>query len=87
MQNLKKIQLVTITKRSRPTETENKVVITSREREEGLYRGGGVGGTKYCKIGLRMYSVTWGILPIFYNKCKWKVTFKIVQFLKLKQKL
>ena len=29
-----------------------------------------------CETGLRMYCPIWQIQPIFYNNCKWKVTFK-----------
>ena len=38
-------------------------------------RGGGVGGTN-CWVVSRMDYTTCGILPIFYNNCKWKVTCK-----------
>ena len=47
MWNLKKYnRLVNIKKRSRLTDTENKLVVTMG-RMEGEYRGGGMGSTNY----------------------------------------
>ena len=79
VQNLKKYnKVVNITKRSRLTYIENKLVVTSGERER---RGNiGVGEQEVqtigCKIGSRIYCTTWEIQPIFCNDCKWSVTFK-----------
>lgn len=39
--------------------------------------------TTVCETGSRMYCMTWGIEPIFYSGCKWKVTFK--NCIKIKQ--
>ena len=40
-----------------------------------------------CKIGSRMHCTTRGIESIFYNNCKWKVTFEnCIKFLKIKNK-
>ena len=59
---------------------ENKLVVTSGEREGG--RGKiGVGEeqeqTTMYKIGkVQEYIVQQGIQPIFYNNYKWSITFK-----------
>ena len=57
-------KLVNIQKRSRLTDIENKLVVTSRERGRGKIGvgGGEVGGTNYWgKIGSWMYCTTRGI--------------------------
>ena len=44
--------------------------------------GGNIGAGEWevetigCKIGSRGYCATRGIEPIFFNNCKWKVSFK-----------
>ena len=67
-------------KRSRLTDIENKLVVTSRERGGSWNLGVGKWEvqTTRCKIGSRMYYTTRGIYPIFCNNYKWKVTFKNV---------
>ena len=76
-------KLVNITKKKQTHRYREQVVITSEG--EGQYRGGEWEAQSIgCKTGLRMYSITQGILSIFFNNCKWKVIFKIVEFFKIK---
>ena len=54
---------------------------------EGQIRGGGLEGiTTGCKA-TRMFRATWSIEPIFWNNCKWSLTFKKlkINFLKMRK--
>ena len=61
----------------RPTDLENKLVVTSGEKGEGQYRAEREEAQIIgCKMSSRMYCTTWGIESIFCNNCKCKITFK-----------
>ena len=61
----------------RLTDTENKRMVTSGEGERGSTGVGELEGqTIGCKMGSRNCCTVWGVQPIFYYNCKWKVIFK-----------
>ena len=63
-------------KKEADTDTENKLRVPCEE--EGLYRGGRVGGAN-CRVWDRLKDINCTIQetqPIACNKYKWKVTFK-----------
>ena len=73
MWNLKKYnKLVNTTKKGR-----------SADREKGQERQYGVGvwevQTVCCKIGSKMYCITWRVQLLVCNNCEWNITFKIIQ--------
>lgn len=53
-----------------------------RGGKEAIGVGEGEAQMTGCKTGLRMYCITWGTEPIFYNNRKRKLTFSIVYELK-----
>lgn len=61
--------------------TENKLAVTSGDRD----RGGTIQGQGFklpgVKKATRMYCSTWEIQPMFYDNSKWSITFKIVESL------
>ena len=59
------------------TDTANELVVASGKRGKRQFRSGeGETQAIWNKIGSKMYCKTWGIWPIFYTNCKWKLIFK-----------
>ena len=79
MESKKYNKLASIMKRSRLTNTEDKLVAPA-----GVGRGdtgAGRGGCRlWCETGSRMYCTTWGIQPLFYN-CTERITFQNCEWL------
>ena len=63
-----------ITTTTTKNEADSQIEQTSGYQWGRAIRGGGVGGTNCWEVSRMDY--TCGILPIFYNNCKWKITCK-----------